>query len=165
METNTQDDVALKALGSRIRNLRNVQGLSQAQLADSAGMSARYLGEVEAGKRNVSFGRLNALAKRLSVPLAELLNFEEPQAKAVVLKELNSYLEGFSCPYPFRINAFQSLELHKPIWRHGASALRIRYAGLANIEEFSQFDLCFASSDFKNSVKGWKHKDSPGFSF
>lgn len=57
-------------------------------------MSARYLGEVEAGKRNVSFGRLNALAKRLSVPLAELLDFEEPQAKVAVLKELNTYLEG-----------------------------------------------------------------------
>ncbi len=94
METNSQDEEALRALGNRIRNLRSAQGLSQAQLADSAGMSARYLGEVEAGKRNVSFGRLNTLAKRLSVPLTELLDFEEPEAKEAVLKQLNSYLAG-----------------------------------------------------------------------
>ena len=94
METNTQDADVLKALGSRIRNLRGAQGLSQAQLADSAGMSARYLGEVEAGKRNVSFGRLNALAQRLSVPLPELLDFEEPEARAAVLKQLYTHLEG-----------------------------------------------------------------------
>ena len=93
METNSNDEEALKALGNRIRNLRNAQGLSQVQLADSAGMSARYLGEVEAGKRNVSFGRLNALAQ-LSIPLTELLDFEEPQIKGVVLKELNAYLES-----------------------------------------------------------------------
>ena len=94
METNTRDFEVLNALGNRIRRLRNSQGLSQAQLADSAGMSARYLGEVEAGKRNISFGRLNALAERLSVPLTELLNFEEPQAKADALKQLYSYLES-----------------------------------------------------------------------
>ena len=94
METNSQDSEALKALGNRIRSLRNAQGLSQVQLADSAGMSARYLGEVEAGKRNVSFGRLNTLAQRLSVPLPELLNFEEPKARAAVLKQLYSHIEG-----------------------------------------------------------------------
>jgi transcriptional regulator with XRE-family HTH domain len=96
METNAQEVEALKALGGRIRHLRNAQGLSQAQLADSAGMSARYLGEVEAGKRNVSFGRLNALAQRLAIPLPELLDFEEPDARAAVLKQVYSYLEGLS---------------------------------------------------------------------
>ena len=58
-------------------------------------MSARYWGEVEAGKRNISFGRLNALAVRLSIPLTELLNFEESQAKATVLQQLYSELEGW----------------------------------------------------------------------
>ena len=93
MDTNYQDSESLKVLGHRIRFLRSSQRISQAQLADSAGMSARYLGEVEAGKRNISFGRLNALAKRLSVPLPELLNFEESQTKAVVLKQLHASLE------------------------------------------------------------------------
>ena len=96
MEASIQHSEILKALGSRIRNLRTTQRLSQAQLADSAGMSARYLGEVEAGKRNISLGRLNALAVCLSVPLAELLNFEEPEVRATVLKQLYSYLDSLS---------------------------------------------------------------------
>jgi transcriptional regulator with XRE-family HTH domain len=94
METNSQDSEALKALGVRIRSLRSAQGLSQGQLADSAGMSARYLGEVEAGKRNVSFGRLSVLAQRLSIPLSELLDFEESATRAAVLQQLHFYLEG-----------------------------------------------------------------------
>ena len=96
METNAQNTQAatLKILGNRIRALRNAQGLSQVQLADRAGMSPRYLSEVESGKRNVSFTWLDALAKQLSIPLAELLNFEEPETKGAVLKQLHSYLEG-----------------------------------------------------------------------
>ena len=93
MDANIQENESLKTLGNRIRNLRSSQGLSQAQLADSAGMSARYLGEVEAGKRNVSFGRLSILAQRLAISLPELLSFEEPEAKAMVLKELYAYIE------------------------------------------------------------------------
>jgi transcriptional regulator with XRE-family HTH domain len=94
MEMNSQDAEALKALGLRIRILRNAQGLSQTQLADGAGMSARYLGEVEAGKRNVSFGRLNVLAQCLSIPLPELLGYEEPESRAEVLRQLHTHLEG-----------------------------------------------------------------------
>ena len=91
-ERHTQAE-ALKILGNRIRTLRNAQGLSQVQLADRAGMSPRYLSEVEAGKRHVSFTWLNALAKQLSIPLAELLDFEEPQSKAAVLRQLHAILE------------------------------------------------------------------------
>lgn len=96
MKTNSREHESLKALGNRIRTLRNAQGLSQAQLADSAGMSPRYLGEVEGGKRNVSFARLAALAERLSIPLSELLEIEEPQARASVLKELHAFLGELS---------------------------------------------------------------------
>jgi transcriptional regulator with XRE-family HTH domain len=84
----------LMVLGNRIRSLRNAQGMSQVQLADRAGMSPRYLSEVEAGKRNVSFACLDTLAKQLSITLAELLNFEEPHARTTVLQQVNSMLEG-----------------------------------------------------------------------
>ena len=87
---------SLKTLGRRIRALRSAQGLSQVQLADCAGMSPRYLSEVEAGKRNVSFACLDTMANRLAMPLAELLNFEEAQARSAVLQQLHSFLEGLS---------------------------------------------------------------------
>ena len=98
MGTNERDTQAeaLKILGNRIRTLRNAQGLSQVQLADRAGMSPRYLSEVESGKRNVSFTWLDALAKQLSIPLTELLDLEEPRGKATVLRQLNALLNDLS---------------------------------------------------------------------
>jgi len=96
MGTNTQTEAeALKILGDRIRALRSEQGLTQVQLADRAGISPRYLSEVESGKRNVSYTWLNALAKHLAVPLPELLDFEEPQDKAFALRQLHAALNDF----------------------------------------------------------------------
>ena len=94
MKTNARENEALKAFGDRIRTLRNAQGLSKAQLADSAGMTPRYLRDVEAGKSNISLAYLNALAERLSIPLTELLDLEESETRAVVLRELNVFLKG-----------------------------------------------------------------------
>lgn len=88
----TTKNGTLVSLGSRIRALRNSQGLSQAQLADSAGMSPRYLSEIEAGKRNVSFKRLEALAQILSVTLPELLNIDKPGAKEEIINQIQATL-------------------------------------------------------------------------
>jgi len=93
MKTDMRENEALKVIGDRIRTLRNAQGLSKAQLADSAGMTPRHLHDVEAGKSNITFAYLSALAERLSIPLAELLDFAEPEARAAVLRELHSFLE------------------------------------------------------------------------
>jgi len=93
MKTDRWENNALKALGEKIRTLRKAQGLSQAQLADSVGINVSYLSQVETGKHNISFGYLAALAERLAIPLTELFDFEEPEAKAAVLQELNSLLE------------------------------------------------------------------------
>ena len=96
MATNekTSKNGALSALGHRIRSFRMAQGISQVQLADSTGMSPRYLSEVEAGRRNISYERLEALARNLSVPLSELLSFEQPQARAEAMKEIVSALDS-----------------------------------------------------------------------
>lgn len=87
------DNNLLVALGKRIRILRTRQGLSQSQLADSAGVSQTYLSEVEAGKRNVSVPYLEAIAQRLSIPVHELLKVEMEDSREAVLRELNGYLE------------------------------------------------------------------------
>ena len=93
MKTNVPENNSLKALGDKIRTLRKAQGLSQAQLAGSTGMTTRYLGGVEAGKHNISFEYLEALAERLSIPLTELFDSEDQEAKAAVLRELTSFLK------------------------------------------------------------------------
>lgn len=93
MKSTCYENQELRALGQKIRRLRTEQRMSQAQLADSLGISSRYLGEVEAGKRNLSFGILSAIAKQLAIPLIELLELEQPPERGEAICQINHYLE------------------------------------------------------------------------
>lgn len=57
----------LVALGKRIRALRKEAKLTQEELAERAGLSANYVGEIERGERNPSALALFALARGLGV--------------------------------------------------------------------------------------------------
>ncbi len=61
------------ALGLAIREVRLRVGISQEGLADRAGMHRTYVGGIERGERNVSFGNLLKLASALEVRPSELL--------------------------------------------------------------------------------------------
>jgi XRE family aerobic/anaerobic benzoate catabolism transcriptional regulator len=63
---------ALAQLGLRVGALRRDRGLARAELARRAGLSERFLAEVEAGRGNIAFSRLLDLCAALEVPL-ELL--------------------------------------------------------------------------------------------
>ena len=49
-------------LGKRIKELRKKSSLSQDQVAEQAGISGKYLGEVERGEVNVSVVILSKIA-------------------------------------------------------------------------------------------------------
>jgi transcriptional regulator with XRE-family HTH domain len=70
---NLNDRHLLEQLGFRIRELRNVQGLTQAQLADACDLHRTFIGSVERGERNVAILNLRRIAKALRVSLADLL--------------------------------------------------------------------------------------------
>lgn len=61
-------------IGGRIRELRRKAGLSQDDLAERAGISSKYLGEVERGVANVSIQVLESIAGGLGAPINEFLN-------------------------------------------------------------------------------------------
>jgi transcriptional regulator with XRE-family HTH domain len=61
-----------KALGARIRELRNKSGLSQEQFALMIGMDRTYLASVESGKRNISLMNLKKIADGFNMTLSEL---------------------------------------------------------------------------------------------
>lgn len=61
------------ALGLAIRQLRTDAGLSQTALADRCGLHRTYVGGIERGERNVSFGNLLKLAAALDVTASALL--------------------------------------------------------------------------------------------
>ena len=65
------------ALGRAIRELRRSAGISQEGLADRSRLHRTYVGGIERGERNVSFGNLLKLAKALGVrPSARLARSE-----------------------------------------------------------------------------------------
>lgn len=61
-----------KFLGQRLRSLRQQRGLSQAGLGSLAGLSAKFIGEVERGVKSISVDSLYAIAVALRIPLSDL---------------------------------------------------------------------------------------------
>jgi transcriptional regulator with XRE-family HTH domain len=62
-----------RTVGQQIRAYRREAGLTQEKLAEKAGLSYKYLGEVERGVVNVSLDSLMRLAKALKVKVADLV--------------------------------------------------------------------------------------------
>ena len=62
--------------GNRLRELRNLHGLTQEEMAHQAGFSRSYYTEIETGKRNVSLLNLYKLAQCLDMELKDLVNIE-----------------------------------------------------------------------------------------
>lgn len=67
------------ALGRRVRSLRAERNQSLQTLAERAGMSRRFLVEIEAGRANPSIEKLASLARALRIPLRELCDLPLPR--------------------------------------------------------------------------------------
>lgn len=67
------------ALGRRVRALRAERNQSLQTLAERAGMSRRFLVEIEAGRANPSIEKLAKLARALRLPLGELCDLPLPR--------------------------------------------------------------------------------------
>lgn len=64
----------LEQLGRRVGELRRERKLSREQLARKAGLSPRFLADVEAGRGNIAISRLHDLCVAMDHPLAELMS-------------------------------------------------------------------------------------------
>lgn len=60
------------SLGKKIRSIRRAKKMTQEDLAYESKTDYSYLNEIEAGKRNPSVERLNAIAKALNIPVKDL---------------------------------------------------------------------------------------------
>lgn len=63
-----------KKFGTRVRELRIAQGLSQEVLAQKAGLHRTYIGGVERGERNVSLENIQKIAVALKITIADLMS-------------------------------------------------------------------------------------------
>ena len=67
----------LLVLGTRIKNERELKGLSQTELANIIGKDQPSLNRVEKGRVNPSYLFLLEIAKGLNLPLWELIKWKQ----------------------------------------------------------------------------------------
>src|SRR5712671_5343367 len=77
-------------LGKRVRQLRNLGGMTRRIVARQADVSERHLAQLEAGEGNVSIVLLRRIAAALNVSLVELFapEVEEPAEKQMIQRFL-----------------------------------------------------------------------------
>ena len=61
-------------LGKRVHDLRSAKNWSQEEFAHISGLHRTYIGQIERGEKNISFGNLSKIAGALGVTLSELLS-------------------------------------------------------------------------------------------
>ncbi|EOD8996096.1 helix-turn-helix domain-containing protein [Klebsiella variicola] len=64
-------------LAENVREYRNINNLSQEQLAEISGLHRTYIGSVERKERNVTLSTLISLSKALNVSVPDLLTKQE----------------------------------------------------------------------------------------
>lgn len=67
-----------RLVGSKIRDCRKAQGLSQEQLAEICGFHYSYIGGVERGERNISLENLAKIAEALGLEPKMFFEFNIP---------------------------------------------------------------------------------------
>jgi XRE family aerobic/anaerobic benzoate catabolism transcriptional regulator len=81
------DEEFLRAFGERLRGERARRGMSRRLLADHAGISERYVTQIESGKGNVSLLILRQVASALGIPLGRLVAGENPSPELTLINE------------------------------------------------------------------------------
>jgi len=66
----------LQKFGLRMKELRSAKGISQEHLAELAGLSRQYIGDVERGTRNISLVNIEKIAIAFQTSLTELFKFK-----------------------------------------------------------------------------------------
>ncbi|MEI8134368.1 MAG: helix-turn-helix transcriptional regulator [bacterium] len=66
-----------KALGARIREIRNSKELSQEYLAYLADLDRTYITSVENGKRNISIVNIQKICKALGMPMSKFFSAKD----------------------------------------------------------------------------------------
>jgi len=81
------DDAFLQTFGERIRAERARRGMSRKLLAHHAGISERYITQIESGKGNISIVLLRHVAAALGLPLARLVEDESPTPEMTLVRQ------------------------------------------------------------------------------
>ena len=87
------DSQQLAAVAMRIRDLREISGLSEAEVAQKAGVDPDDYRAYETGESDFSFSHLFNIARVLGVDISDLLTGESPKLHGYILTKANEGLE------------------------------------------------------------------------
>src|SRR6478735_2885822 len=90
-DSKPEDAAFLAALGRQVRESRERRGLARKAVSLGAGVSERYLAQLEAGEGNASVLLLRSVAGALAIPLTELI---DPREGAVEKRLIRRFLDG-----------------------------------------------------------------------
>lgn len=79
-DSNQQQAAFYRTFGKKVREIREQQARTQAELAQSAALDRGYLSEIEAGKRRVSLHVAYRIANALNCALEQLLSEADSHA-------------------------------------------------------------------------------------
>lgn len=82
----------LAALGRRVRESRERRGLARKTMSLRAGVSERYLAQLEAGDGNASVLLLRGVARALDMPLTELIDSRESSVEKRLIRRFLDHL-------------------------------------------------------------------------
>jgi XRE family aerobic/anaerobic benzoate catabolism transcriptional regulator len=85
-EASSVDRDFLAGMGRAVRELRARRGMARKALSQSAGVSERYLAQLEAGEGNASILLLRNVARALGVPLVELVSARESSVEQRLIR-------------------------------------------------------------------------------
>jgi XRE family aerobic/anaerobic benzoate catabolism transcriptional regulator len=77
-----EEHAYLSRLGERVRAWRGEHGVTRKVLAESSGVSERYLAQLESGRGNISVLLLRKLARAMGVPVEQLVREQEAQPRS-----------------------------------------------------------------------------------
>jgi len=83
-----------KLLGSRIKELRKTNNLTQEQLAEKVDLATRYISLIEVGRSSPSLETMESIANALGVEIKDLFEFAHLQAGGVKIAEIEKLLAG-----------------------------------------------------------------------
>lgn len=69
-------DVLVK-FGNKVREQRQLLGLSQEELAGRAGVHRTYVGMIERAEKNITLENIQKIARALELPLDKLMHLEK----------------------------------------------------------------------------------------
>lgn len=105
-----KDKKFIKAVGARIRDLRQQAGLSQEALAGRADVSPLTISNVELGLADPRIGTLHELARALKVPVGEMLsNLESFKLDREHREKINKIVAGFASAPQSNLDRFSTL--------------------------------------------------------